>query len=429
MSVEEGNKNKEIGLKKFLLDPKAGVNSVRTYLAENSNNTHHSNGPASSQNLNQPQYSNNSAHLGPNTNSSFVPANQQFPSRPSSSASFHPALSQQQQQPNSLGQQPIQQQAQQQNQHINQQQNQNQQQHNTPYSLTSNILDFLGHPETNQSTPPSTNQNISNVQQEAPYPATVMYPAEAQVAHHFAGATLGSQLELNRNMYNSSPGLAPPPADSTIGVASAPRLYHRMILEFETLKSIFYAARVQPFHNNLIPVVTKLKALAREIWNLRYTRANEFDYAEAAHQPIIIFWKEQFEQWSDTLEDMHDPILMQRLALVDQENNYPAMAGLAIAGLQAPGSLLPVAQQAPLAPGLSAQVPAASPAAPAPSPTPVATQVKKTVAKKVATAAPSADGEAAPVVKKKVVKKAAAVDGEDPPVVKKKVVKKKVAAE
>lgn len=74
-----------------------------------------------------------------------------------------------------------------------------------------------------------------------------MYPAESQAAHHFAGASLGSQLDMSRNMYNSSPGhgLAPPPAESAAGVATAPRLYHRMILEFETLKSIFYAARVR----------------------------------------------------------------------------------------------------------------------------------------------------------------------------------------
>lgn len=187
---------------------------------------------------------------------------------------------------------------------------------------------------------------------------------------------------------------------------------------------------IEPYHNNLIPVVAKLKALAREIWNLRYTRTSEFDYAEAAHQPIIIFWKEQFEQWSDTLEDMHDPVLMQRLALVDQENNYPAMAGLAIAGIQAPGPL--PAEQAPLVglPSAQAPVPApiASTATPSPAPAaPAATPVKKAVVKKTATpATPAADGDA-PVVKKKVVKKAAAVDG-DAPVVKKKVVKKKVAA-
>lgn len=181
----------------------------------------------------------------------------------------------------------------------------------------------------------------------------------------------------------------------------------------------------------MIPVVAKLKALAREIWNLRYTRTSEFDYAEAAHQPIIIFWKEQFEQWSDTLEDMHDPILMQRLAVVDQENNYPAMAGLAIAGIPTPAPLpLPIpAQQAPPVglPVTQAQAPITAPATSTGTPTPAPTPVKKAVVKKAATATPPADGDA-PVVKKKVVKKAAAVDGEAAPVVKKKVVKKKVAA-
>ncbi|EHK97850.1 hypothetical protein M7I_6347 [Glarea lozoyensis 74030] len=183
--------------------------------------------------------------------------------------------------------------------------------------------------------------------------------------------------------------------NSATGPVPAPRLYHRMILEFETLKNIFYAARIQTYHHDLIPVVAKLKALAREIWNLRYVRSSEFNYPEAAHQPIIIFWKEQFEQWSDTLEDMHDPILVQRLAQVDAENDYPRLAA---------GAVAPVA----------AAVDPAAAAAP----------VKKTVKKAVA---PAADGEAAPVVKKKVVKKAAAVDGEAAPV-KKKVVKKKVAA-
>ena len=167
--------------------------------------------------------------------------------------------------------------------------------------------------------------------------------------------------------------------------------------------------------------MSKLKALAREIWNLRYVRSSEFNYPEAAHQPIIIFWKEQFEQWSDTLDDMHDPILMARLAQVDAENDYPRLAGLSMTFAAPVASYAQIAQpnnaaapvNAAIAPAKKAATPADGEEAP----------VKKKVVKKAATA----DGEEAPV-KKKVVKKAAAVDGEAAPA-KKKVVKKKVAAE
>jgi hypothetical protein len=183
--------------------------------------------------------------------------------------------------------------------------------------------------------------------------------------------------------------------------------------------------QTEPYHNDLIPVVTKLKALAREIWNLRYIRSAEFNYAEAAHQPIIIFWKEQFEQWSDTLEDMHDPILVQRLALVDAENDYPRLAGLSMTFAAPVATYAQVAQPSPAAaPVAGAPAPAPAPAAgePAAAAAGEAAPVKKKVVKK----AVAADGEAAPV-KKKVVKKAAAADGEAAPV-KKKVVKKKAAA-
>jgi hypothetical protein len=121
------------------------------------------------------------------------------------------------------------------------------------------------------------------------------------------------------------------------------------------------------------------------------------------------------------LEDMHDPILVQRLAMVDAENDYPRLAGLSMT------FAAPVASFAEVAQGAVASEPVAGVAVPdAPTAAPAAdgeaAPVKKKVVKKVVTA----DGEAAPV-KKKVVKKAVTADGEAAPV-KKKVVKKKVAA-
>jgi hypothetical protein len=262
MSTESNNINKETGLKKFLLDPKSGVNSVRTYLSDSlapdqSNDQQTKTGPGAP-NWNQPQGADNSGHLGPNMNNGQVPFNQSFGTpRPSSAASYHPdQLVQQPQQP-------------QQNQNYQGYTSQPEERSHTSKigSFVANILDFPSQPEPSHSvSPPMAPTPVHpsgqfappfTQQEQAPYPApphSVLYPSTSSLAQHFAGASIGGgSVDLgHQNGQGSS--LAPPPEDmnSATGPVPAPRLYHRMILEFETLKNIFYAARIRmlPLQHN-----------------------------------------------------------------------------------------------------------------------------------------------------------------------------------
>ncbi|KAK6846026.1 hypothetical protein PG987_001214 [Apiospora arundinis] len=115
----------------------------------------------------------------------------------------------------------------------------------------------------------------------------------------------------------------------------APRLYHRMVTEYETIKTIFYMAKSQPSHNELSPLAGKLKFLSREIWNLRYSRASEFPYSEAVTEERITEWKVQYDYWSDVLEDLLDPRHVARTELEKHEDDWAGVAGLA----SAPGAV------------------------------------------------------------------------------------------
>jgi hypothetical protein len=254
MSTDSNSINKETGLKKFLLDPKSGVNSVRSYLSDTiapaPEQTQDTKSGPGAPNWNQPQFADNSGHLGPNMNNGQVPFNQTFAApRPTSATSFHPdQLIQQPQQP---------------------QQNQNYQGYNPKpedrsgtsklESFVANILDFPSQPEPSQTVfPPMAPTPVHAAGQfmppfpgeQAPYPApsqSVLYPSTNSLAQHFAGASLGGAPVDLGHQNNQGQSLAPPPEDmnSATGPVAAPRLYHRMILEFETLRGIFYAARIR----------------------------------------------------------------------------------------------------------------------------------------------------------------------------------------
>ncbi|KAH8655823.1 hypothetical protein BX600DRAFT_440307 [Xylariales sp. PMI_506] len=187
-------------------------------------------------------------------------------------------------------------------------------------------------------------------------------------------------------------GPAPPPAEPATSEFPAPRLYHRMITEYQTITTIFYMAKSQPSHNDLSPLASRLKYLAREIWNLRYSRAAEFPYNLATTEERVTEWKAQYEYWADVLDDLLDPRYVARAQLEEREQDWAGIAGLS----SAPGAVPTIARKkavakvaAPVASDGEEEAPAAAPV------------VKKKVVKKVA-----ADGEAAPV-KKKVAKKTA----------------------
>lgn len=184
-------------------------------------------------------------------------------------------------------------------------------------------------------------------------------------------------------------GPAPPPPDSINDIAiKAPRTYHRMIVDFETLKAAFYSAKASeffsssftsqaqksnltqlylsdPHHIDLSPLAAKLKTLARDIWTLRFTRAAEFDYTDIIQEHIVTLWKEEFELWSDVLEDLADPIQSKKDAAADLANNYSALAGLdeAKAPAMAKSTVNPVVKKAAAAADGVVAKPAAKPVA------------------------------------------------------------------
>jgi hypothetical protein len=254
MSTDSNSINKETGLKKFLLDPKSGVNSVRSYLSdtiapEQNHEQHLKSGPATL-NWNQSQFAENSGHLGPNMNNGQAPFSQTFGTpRPTSATSYRPD-------------QTIQQPQQNQNYHGYNVKPEEKSTTSKLGSFVANILDFPSQPEPSQPISPAMAPTPVHPvgqfmppfpQEQAPYPApahSVLYPSTNSLAQHFAGASIGGgsgDLGHNQHQNNQGQSLAPPPEDinSATGPVPAPRLYHRMILEFETLKNIFYAARIR----------------------------------------------------------------------------------------------------------------------------------------------------------------------------------------
>ncbi|KAK8010454.1 hypothetical protein PG990_009419 [Apiospora arundinis] len=124
-------------------------------------------------------------------------------------------------------------------------------------------------------------------------------------------------------------GPAPPQPEPGASGFPATRLYHRMVTEYETIKTIFYMAKTQPSHNELSPLAARLKFLSREIWNIRYSRAAEFPYSDAVTEERITEWKVQYDYWADVLEDMLDPRYMARTELEKKEEDWAGVAGLA----------------------------------------------------------------------------------------------------
>lgn len=119
--------------------------------------------------------------------------------------------------------------------------------------------------------------------------------------------------------------LSPPPAGprKKSSPQSAQRLYHRIILDFETSKIAFFAARSRrcsAFPNHMIPnqnvernnqeivsLAYQLEALAHRLWSLRYEHSWEFEGCnDAGHQAIISYWQAEYGLWSDTVLDIQE---------------------------------------------------------------------------------------------------------------------------
>ncbi|KAI9767292.1 MAG: hypothetical protein M1839_004536 [Geoglossum umbratile] len=266
----------------------------------------------------------------------------------------------------------------------------------------------------NQDTHSTTQDSRYQQQVEAPYPAA-----------GYGVPLFGGALAVEQGRVGPAP---PPPEVAQQGAPlPASRLYHRMISNYETIKTIFYTAKMQPVHNDLSPLASKLKTLSRDIWTLRYDRASEFSYSDVSTEERITEWKAEFEYWSDVFEDLCDPVYVKKQEITDKEDGWAGLAGVAATKVQTTATAAISVGSTPVV-KKTVKAPAAATAAPAAGDTPAA---KKTVkAPAVAAATPGA-GEAA-VVKKKVVKApaaaAAAAGGEDAPAAKKKVVKKVVKA-
>ena len=107
---------------------------------------------------------------------------------------------------------------------------------------------------------------------------------------------------------------------------SAPRLYHRMILEFDIMKQAFFLAKSREIaflHYNgpgalaynilersiqeMTSIAYDLESSARRIWGLRYEHSWEFEgYSEVAHQAVFSKWQAEYEMWADTVLDIQD---------------------------------------------------------------------------------------------------------------------------
>ena len=108
---------------------------------------------------------------------------------------------------------------------------------------------------------------------------------------------------------------------------SAPRLYHRMMLDFEITKKSFFAARSRKTtslnkkrlgkaptdnileHNTqeMTSTAYELESSSRRIWGLRYEHSWEFEgYSDAGHQAVFSQWRAEYEMWADTVLDIQD---------------------------------------------------------------------------------------------------------------------------
>lgn len=107
---------------------------------------------------------------------------------------------------------------------------------------------------------------------------------------------------------------------------SAPRLYHRMMLELEVTKQAFFAAKSRrtasfhhksfeaPTNNNTEHILQEMASAAyevesssRRLWALRYEHSWEFDgYSEATNQAVFSKWQAEYEMWADTVLDIQD---------------------------------------------------------------------------------------------------------------------------
>ena len=127
----------------------------------------------------------------------------------------------------------------------------------------------------------------------------------------------------------ASVGQGPPPpgARRRNSPQSAPRLYHRMMLDFEITKKSFFAARSRKttsLNNKRLPkaptnniiehnvqemtsTAYELESSSRRVWALRYEHSWEFEgYSDAGHQAVFSKWQAEYEMWADTVLDIQD---------------------------------------------------------------------------------------------------------------------------
>lgn len=102
-----------------------------------------------------------------------------------------------------------------------------------PISSNSNHFDQNPTPYTGSA--PLSQNNYSEISQQLPYQRTSLVPPSSILASY--PPTPGERPQ-------SRIGPAPPPANTQNSTVSASRTYHRLVTEFETLRYIYYAARI-----------------------------------------------------------------------------------------------------------------------------------------------------------------------------------------
>ncbi|KAF6224525.1 hypothetical protein HO133_011102 [Letharia lupina] len=123
---------------------------------------------------------------------------------------------------------------------------------------------------------------------------------------------------------------------------SAPRLYHRMALDFEITKKAFFLAKSrkslpsphQLSFTDIFPerntqetasAAYELESSSRRIWGLRHEHSWEFEgYSEAGHEAVFAHWRAEYEMWADTVLDIQDGQILADAANASKYGNASA---------------------------------------------------------------------------------------------------------
>ena len=249
--MEDGTRSAPAtGFQKFLLDPKS---SVKTYLSEIQEKDKHNwqqNGGNPNQQGNwqqQQQYGNNGQQGYQGQGSNLNLPGSGYPDRPTSAAANHPFQPQSHTPaPQQFGAPP----------------------HTGSFPLQSPppSAGFAApphaptpvHPEQHLSAQfaQHTQQITQHPQQtpapqhDQPYagPPSAYYPTEPNHAQHAQNQSVSSLTVTSTSTEVTSAsrsGLAPPGHEHHDAVVAAPKQYHRMIVEFETVKAVYFAAKIR----------------------------------------------------------------------------------------------------------------------------------------------------------------------------------------